>query len=390
MTLLLERPFRTYWVFNEFAYFSVWMNTVAIGWSMTQMSASTFMVASVQAAASLPVAFAALPAGILADRWERRRFLFWVNAWMTAVGAAMVITYAIGAVTPAILLVFAALMAVGMGANFPASQAMSADIVEPPKIMEAAALNTLGSNLARSFGPPAGAAILTIAGPIAVFAYGMLSRAALGIMYWFWPASESRLVGFDDRKQPPMSFGGILKQQAFIPTLSVTFLLFLSGSAFWALLPVYANTTMPGESANLLGWCMGSTGLGAVVATGFLKRLRMRMSDGWVAFFLCIACALGLAGLTKGTGFLQALGACGLFGIGWGAMVAILNGKTQSIFSSQVRARAISLNILAMYVGMGLGSLIVGVLADQFGISSSLLSASSLLVALALISAFVL
>ena len=56
-----------------------WMYSAASGWLMTSLNPDPFIVALVQAAASLPIFLFAIPAGALADIFDKRRFLIVVE-----------------------------------------------------------------------------------------------------------------------------------------------------------------------------------------------------------------------------------------------------------------------------------------------------------------------
>src|SRR5438067_8377569 len=67
--------FRLYWVGSFVSNFGTWMQTVAQGWLVYELTGSTFMLGAVGFAQSIPFLFFALFGGVLADRFERRRLL---------------------------------------------------------------------------------------------------------------------------------------------------------------------------------------------------------------------------------------------------------------------------------------------------------------------------
>jgi hypothetical protein len=64
-----------------------WMYSAASGWLMTSLDPDPLMVALVQAASSLPICLFAIPAGALADIFDKRRFLIVVETITTVVSA---------------------------------------------------------------------------------------------------------------------------------------------------------------------------------------------------------------------------------------------------------------------------------------------------------------
>ena len=75
------------------------MRDVASAWVVTDLSASPAAVALVQTAASLPVFLLALPAGVLSDILDRRRFLMLVQAAMALVSAVLMLLAGTGTLT---------------------------------------------------------------------------------------------------------------------------------------------------------------------------------------------------------------------------------------------------------------------------------------------------
>ena len=70
----LKRPFfRMLWISNSFSQIGGWMHEVGAAWLMTTLAPSPFMVAMIQTAAALPLALLALPAGALADIFNKKR-----------------------------------------------------------------------------------------------------------------------------------------------------------------------------------------------------------------------------------------------------------------------------------------------------------------------------
>src|SRR5208282_2294272 len=83
-----------------------WMYGAASGWLMTTLNPDPFIVSLVQAASSLPVFLFALPAGALADIFDKRKFLIVVETLTTVVSAIYAAMVGLGLATPGNLLLF--------------------------------------------------------------------------------------------------------------------------------------------------------------------------------------------------------------------------------------------------------------------------------------------
>src|SRR5438270_13218263 len=124
---LREPLFRSLWIAAVISYTGSWMQNVATGWLMTSLTSSPMWVAMVQVAVSLPVLLIALPAGALADIFDRRKFLLFTQASMVAAATVLGIMTLTGTVTPHILVVVTFLLGVGVVLNDPAWQSFTAD-----------------------------------------------------------------------------------------------------------------------------------------------------------------------------------------------------------------------------------------------------------------------
>ncbi len=66
--------FRVIWTATLVANIGGWMYSAASGWLMTDLDPNPLIVSLVQAATTLPMFMFALPAGALADIFDKRRF----------------------------------------------------------------------------------------------------------------------------------------------------------------------------------------------------------------------------------------------------------------------------------------------------------------------------
>jgi len=128
-----------------------WMYSAASGWLMTSLSPDPLIVALVQAASSLPICLFAIPAGALADIFDKRRFLIVVETITTVVSAV-----GLGWATPANLLVFTFLIGAAGAMTVPAWQAVVTYLVPKDDLPPAIAVNSVGVNISRAIGPALG------------------------------------------------------------------------------------------------------------------------------------------------------------------------------------------------------------------------------------------
>src|SRR5215471_2907484 len=293
---LREPLFRSLWIAAVISYTGSWMQNVATGWLMSNLTPSPLWVSLVQVALSLPVFLIALPAGALADMIDRRKFLLVTQSSMVAASAILGVLTITGAVTPQLLLVFTFLLGVGAVVNEPAWQALTPDLVPIPKLAAAVALNSAGFNIARAVGPALGGLVIATAGNGVAFLLNAASFFGVILFLYRWKPSvrHSPIAG-----SLSSAIGGgmrYLRQDRCIQAVLVRTLAFtLFTGAFWALLPLIARA----YGAEGYGAMLACFGVGALIGAGVLSRVRRRFSSDVVVALGNIIFAAALFGLVR-------------------------------------------------------------------------------------------
>ena len=101
-----------------------WMETVGAQWLLVSQPGNSVLVALVQTADTLPVVLLALPAGVLADVFDRRLLLIATQLFLAVVSVTLAGLAAIGQLTPGVLLALTFLGGAGSGDTVPTWQAI--------------------------------------------------------------------------------------------------------------------------------------------------------------------------------------------------------------------------------------------------------------------------
>jgi MFS family permease len=148
--------FAVIWTATLVSNIGGWMYSAASGWLMTNLSPDPLIVALVQAASSLPIFLFAIPAGALADIFDKRKFLIVVESITTAVSAVYAVIVGLGWATPGNLLFFTFLIGAAGAMTVPAWQAVVTSLVPKDDLPPAIAANSVGVNISRAIGPALG------------------------------------------------------------------------------------------------------------------------------------------------------------------------------------------------------------------------------------------
>jgi MFS family permease len=146
-----------------------WMYSAASGWLMTSLDPDPLIVALVQTASTLPVFLFAIPAGALADIFDKRRFLLVLEVLNTALCVVYAAMVGLGLATPDNLLLFTVLIGAAGALALPAWQSIVPQLVPKEDLTSAVAANSVGVNISRAIGPALGGAAIAGLGIVSPF-----------------------------------------------------------------------------------------------------------------------------------------------------------------------------------------------------------------------------
>src|SRR4029450_13149941 len=177
--------FRALWIAVLFSNIGNWMETVGAQWLLVSQPNASILVALVQTADTLPVVLIALPAGVLADVFDRRLLLIATQLFLAVVSVILAALAAIGQLTPGVLLALTFLGGAGSGVTAPAWQAMIPGLVPRPQIRAAAVLGSVSVNVGRVVGPALAGLLIAAIGVAPVFALNAASFVGFaGVLVW--------------------------------------------------------------------------------------------------------------------------------------------------------------------------------------------------------------
>jgi MFS family permease len=374
----LRQPvFRALWIASVVSNVGTWMQNVGAAWLMTLLTPSAIVVALVQAATSLPVFLVALPAGALADVVDRRRLLLLTQGWMLLAATALGIVTMLGAMTPMILLALTFALGLGAAMNGPVWQAVVPELVRPAELQEAVALNGAGFNVARAVGPALGGVIVAAAGPAPVFLLNAASFIVVIFVIYRWQRQSraSRLPAEHVIGAIRAGIRYVRHAPAFQVVLVRSGVFILCGAAPWALLPLVARDQL-GLGAVGYGVLLGCLGIGAIIGSAFLPKLKEKLSlDA-----LVVAAIVLFGGTTLVLAYARDVYLVGAAmvagGVAWIALMASFNAAAQKTAPEWVRGRALAVYLLVFQGGTAAGSVFWGAVATSVGIPTSLLLAA--------------
>ncbi|UPG88013.1 MFS transporter [Luteibacter aegosomaticola] len=383
---LKHATFAVLWVATVLGNTGTFMRDIASSWMVTELGGGPAAVSMIQAAGALPIFLLAIPAGVLSDILDRRRFLLAVQVFLALVSATLAFLAATHALSiPALI---ALTFAGGIGAALigPTWQSIVPELVERTELKDAVALNSLGVNISRAIGPAAGGLILAGLGAAVTYSTDVCSYFLVIAALVWW-----KRKGGGETALPENFLGAFragLRYTRASSELHVVLLraavFFAFASAVWALLPLVARGTLQG-GAGFYGVLMGAVGAGAIAGALVLPRLRARCGADALLLGASLLSALVMVVLALVPVKLVAFVALLVLGGAWIMSLTTFNGVAQGILPNWVRGRALAVYLTVFNGAMAAGSIGWGALAEATGVKIALLASAIGLVIAALV-----
>ncbi|MDB5445206.1 MAG: transporter [Phenylobacterium sp.] len=378
---LRERTFGVIWSSSVLSNFGQLILGVGAAWEMTRLVSSAEMVALVQTALMLPLMLVSVLAGAAADMFDRRKVALAGLGFAMLCAASLTTLAVLGLTTPWLLLASCSFIGAGVALYGPAWQASVREQVQPEHLPAAVALGSISYNVARSFGPALGGAIVLLAGAKAAFAVNAICYVPLFTAFYLWRREPAPA-----RLPPERMDRAIVSGARYVmhspPIRAVLFRALVYGlttGSVAALTPIVARDLLHG-GAGTYGLLLGVYGVGAVAGALLIGRLRLRFEAEHLVSVFAIVCGLMVLviGLSRST--LLTAAAMTVAGGAWMLLATMLNLGVQFSAPRWVTARALSWYMSALTGGLAFGAWIWGSLASQFGVAHALLlSGGSLL-----------
>lgn len=365
--------YRLYFSGQIVSLVGTWMQIVAQGWLVYQLTDSPLYLGLVSFAASVPVVFLSLGAGAIIDRVPRRRVL--VVTQTCAMLLAFVLSFLVftGLVQPWQILVLSFLLGVVNAFDGTARQTFVKDMVGKEDLMNAIALNSATFNTSRLIGPAlAGLALATVGAGWCFFLNGLSFLAVIvALLRMKLPPFEAPPQRGPLAAQVREGLRYIRHDVVVLPVMGLVVVSSVFGFSYNALLPAYARDVLQ-VGAQGLGFLSTAVGLGALagalmVASSGRSQHKGRMLTAGSLLFPAMLCLLAF---TDNFAVAMLL----LVGVGLGFMVqnATANTLVQTNVPDELRARVMSVYMLAFFGMSPLGSLQAGAVAERWGVAAGI------------------
>src|SRR5438128_5191288 len=363
---LAHRNFRLFFFGQGVSLIGTWMQSVALGWLVLEITNSPFAVGLNQALRSLGVLVFALYAGVVVDRVDKRRLIVWTQLlqMLEALALALLVW------TRSIATWQVMALAVGFGVvnafDIPGRQAFIVELVGKDDLMNAIALNSSMFNAARIAGPAVAGVLIGAAGVgMCFFLNGVSYIAVIASLL------AMRLAPFAPRPAAATAWEGFrvgvrfIRSDARVLALVVLVAVFsVFGFPFLVLMPVVARDVLHTDARGY-GILMAGVGIGAMLGALALAlrgrgvRKGSTLLNGGAAFAALLV-AFGAARSFATALLLLALAGCAMI-----VTTALANTMLQTLVPDELRGRVMAFYAF-VFVGMApLGAFQAGLVAEH-------------------------
>lgn len=367
LAVFRHRNYRLFFTGQLVSLMGTWMQSVAQAWLVYSLTHSPLLLGLTAFCSQVTVFFLAPFGGMVADRVDRRRLLLFTQS-ASMVQAALLAGLTLAGVVQVWEIV---LLAFGLGFinafDVPTRQAMILDMVSRDDLRHAIALNSMMFNLARVIGPSLAGGLIAIVGEGVCFALNAVSFGAVlaSLVLIRLKPHEAR-----EHKHPLHEIAEGYRYSFRHPHIRVSLMLVAVsscfGAAFLTLMPAFAADILKGGAADY-GVLMAAVGVGAFTGAYGLSLIKER----WMT----------LAPVISGAAFGVGLMLFAQSHSRWFALLClvpcamsmmILGGTSNTIIQiaagERFRGRVIS-HFTQSFMGMmPWGALLLGALADHFGV----------------------
>ncbi len=365
---LRYRNYRLFFAGQLVSQVGSWMQRIALGWFVYQITHSPFAVGVMAFAQFLPFMVFGLFAGVITDRLDARRLVIATQAGQLVSAAALTWIALAGDAEPWMLYTIAFVNGTILVLDVPSRQQLTYRMVGREVLPNAIALNSTLFNASRIFGPAVAGMVYGFTGAGVCFLVNAISF--LAVLLGLFAMRVREFFPLERFERPPILRGTreglayVAGQRRMLVVLALTTVLSTFCFNFNVTLPVLAARTLHTDATvyGLLSAVFGGGALvGSLIAASLGRASARVMLLGGLVF---TGAQLVLAPLTSTFGAAALLF---LVGVGFTAWSANSNATMQLAAPDHLRGRIIGLYFYGFNGTGAVAGLLAGWLCDVGG-----------------------
>lgn len=381
--VLRHRDLRLVVLGNLVSQLGTWSQYVGVGWAARELSDSKLALGLAFAAPLAATLFLSPFAGVIADRFDRRRLVLWGNVAMAVPPVVIGLLLQAEAVDVGLLILLVFLGGVAQALTMPAAMALVPKLVPLGEVQQALSLNSGLTNATRIIGPGIGGFAISVWGIGWAFHLNAVSFFAVVIAWQFVrvPAMEPTVEteSFAVRLRAGFSYARANRNVGRLLLLTAvgTFCVMHA-----PLMPAIAKEVLDGDASTyaLLSSAPGLGAFAGAVLAGEITSARGRQRTMAAA---AIGTAMTLLALSASRVVSVSVLCLMAFGLGYFLLNTLVTTVVMVSTSDEYRGRVMGILGVASAGIVPLNAVVAGLLASFIGPAATVAVASSVLLVFA-------
>ncbi len=390
-----SRNYTLFFLGQSLSLLGNWITKTTILWLAYDLTHSPIFLGIIGFLSQIPNLVVTPFAGVIIERYQRRQVLILAHTLSILIFLSLGILTLEGFMTSWLLLTLSIMQGLVNSVALPARQTFLGDIVtQKEDISNATALHSSLATMCRILGPGiAGFLIANINGGYCFLLDG-LSYIAVILALSFMKINSASQESFSASPAAKISLLENLQEGYryvfdFLPMrlilLQVAAMSFL-GMSYRSLLPIWTTEIVKGD-ATTLGYLMGATGIGALLAALYLSARPSVVGFEEILTFSPAILGGALVGFCLVNNWFISLGLMAVIGAASLLVTSASNALLQTIADENKRGRVMSFYTMAMMGILPLGELFMGFLTQGVGVTYTLMISGISCVIIAIFSA---
>jgi len=364
--VLRNRDFVLYLIGRLVASFGQQMLTVAVGWELYERTHSSLALGFVGLTQMIPMVLCTLPAGHIADNYERKRI---VIAMISVVALTSLGLTFISALSADVIWIYLCLFIAGIARTFlwPASAAFLPHLVPRHLFSRAVTWNSGTFHLSSVAGPAVGGALIAVTHSAATV-YALNTTAALVCLIMVCCIRSRHVVSVKEKMTAANLIAGfkfVVANRIIFGTITLDMFAVLLGGAT-ALLPVYAKDILRVGPSGL-GLLQAAMSSGAVLCALFIAHRPPLEKAGRAMLWAVALFGVATIGFGLSKWFWISFSMLFVCGAVDNVSVVVRHTLVQMLTPDEKRGRVSAVNSLFIGTSNELGGFESGTVAHWFG-----------------------
>lgn len=370
--LIKNKQFRLLFLGQTISFFGSMMTYVAIPYQIYLLTKSSFLVGLLGTVQLVPLVFAGLYGGALADTMDRRRLLLSSEIFLTLATAVLVFNCYLTTPSVGLLFFISALSSVFIGFHRPAMESITPQIVNKEDLSTVASLSSLRYAIGAVAAPALGGWLIAKYGLVWTYVIDALTYFVSLLSLWMMQPTE---VPKAEEKAGWSSIKNGFRYAIDQPVILGTYLVDIIAMLFAMPIALYPALAESWGGATAAGWLYASLPIGAMIVSvlfsGVVKKLRRQGAGVTIA---ATTWGVFIVGLAFANNLYLAVVCLVLAGVADAISAIYRQTIWNETIPSHFRGRLAGLNMLSYMIGPLIGNARAGFVASISSHFTSILS----------------